>query len=88
MEERRAIRAFRDPVEGKAETHARARARESVTSKPARNPAGGQAARMSAVVTAKRKKYERRKRKKPVGNARDVNESPGTSRVSWPKAKL
>jgi hypothetical protein len=39
-------------------------------------------------LTAKRKEYERRKRKKPVGNARDVNESPGTSRVSWPKAKL
>jgi len=31
---------------------------------------------------------ERRKRKKAVRKARDVNESPGTSRVSWPKAKL
>ena len=33
---------------------------------------------------------ERRKRKKAVREARDVNEShnEGTSRVSWPKAKL
>lgn len=31
---------------------------------------------------------ECRKRKKAIHNARDVNESPGTSRVSWPKAKL
>lgn len=33
-------------------------------------------------------KNECRKRKKALYNTRDVNESPGTSRVSWPKAKL
>lgn len=62
------------------------RERDIAERNPSERTHGAYGCRGRHALTTKRN--GRRKRKKAVREARDVNESPGTSRVSWPKAKL